>query len=95
MAASDRSAIIAKHSLVIAGHRTSVSLEDAFWSALRRLAIHRKQSVAGLVAAIDADRGDTNLSSRIRVVLLEDAETRGGSRADETHTVRGTSAICG
>ena len=62
---------IAKHSLLIAGHRTSVSLEDAFWSALRRLAADRGQSVATLVAAIDAERGDANLSSTIRVYLLE------------------------
>ena len=62
---------IAKHSLLIAGHRTSISLEDAFWSALRRLAADRGQSVATLVAAIDAGRGEANLSSTIRVYLLE------------------------
>ncbi len=62
---------IAKHSLLIAGHRTSISLEDAFWSALRQLAADRGQSVATLVAAIDAKRGDANLSSTIRVYLLE------------------------
>ena len=62
---------IAKHSLLIAGHRTSISLEHAFWSALRGLAADRGQSVAALVAMIDAGRGDANLSSTIRVYLLE------------------------
>ena len=62
---------ITKHSLLIAGHRTSISLEDAFWSALRRLAAERDQSIAALVAAIDAERGGANLSSAIRVYLLE------------------------
>ena len=56
---------------MIAGHRTSVSLEDAFWSALRRRATDLGQSVAALVAAIDAGRGTANLSSAIRVYLLE------------------------
>ena len=62
---------IAKHSLLIAGHRTSVSLEHAFWSALRLLAAERGLSVASLVATIDAGRGTANLSSTIRVYLLE------------------------
>ena len=62
---------VAKHSLLIAGHRTSISLEHAFWSALRRLAAERDQSIAALVALIDARRGDANLSSAIRVYLLE------------------------
>ena len=70
MAPSGKTARIAKHSLLIAGHRTSVSLENEFWSALRRLAADRGQSVAALVASIDAGRGDANLSSAIRVYLL-------------------------
>jgi predicted DNA-binding ribbon-helix-helix protein len=62
---------IAKHSLVIAGHRTSISLEEAFWSGLRTIARERGQSLAGLVAEIDAGRDGTNLSSAIRVFVLE------------------------
>ena len=62
-----------KHSLLISGHATSISLEEAFWTRLRALAEHRGQSVAALVAAIDAGRGDANLSSAIRVYLLEAA----------------------
>jgi predicted DNA-binding ribbon-helix-helix protein len=60
-----------KRSLDIAGHRTSVSLEDAFWSALRDLAAAQGVSLAGLIARIDAARQGENLSSAIRVYVLE------------------------
>jgi predicted DNA-binding ribbon-helix-helix protein len=65
-----RSAAMDKHSLTIAGHRTSISLERAFWDGLRRIAALRGASVASLVAEIDAARGATNLSSAIRVYVL-------------------------
>ena len=57
----------------IAGHRTSVSLEDPFWAALREIAEARGQSVQALVGAIDAGRGGQNLSSAIRVFVLSAA----------------------
>ncbi len=60
-----------KRSLDIAGHRTSVSLEDAFWNALRELAAAEGLSLAGLIARIDAARQGENLSSAIRVFVLE------------------------
>jgi predicted DNA-binding ribbon-helix-helix protein len=63
--------MVIKRSLVIAGHRTSVSLEEAFWRALKGLAKRRAQSINALVAEIDAGRGQANLSSAIRVFLLE------------------------
>ena len=59
-----------KHSLVIAGHRTSISLEDAFWFALRDIARARAIPIARLAAEIDAKRGEANLSSAIRVFVL-------------------------
>ena len=62
---------MAKHSLVIAGHRTSISLEDAFWSGLKRIAAKDSRALASLVAEIDATRGQANLSSAIRVFVLE------------------------
>ncbi len=62
---------VLKHSIVIAGHRTSISLEDAFWTALQTIAAERGHSLAGLVAMIDAGRGGANLSSAIRVFVLE------------------------
>jgi predicted DNA-binding ribbon-helix-helix protein len=62
---------VVKRSLVIAGHRTSVSLEDAFWRRLRRIAAERGLSLNRLAAMIDAARGGANLSSAIRVFVLE------------------------
>ncbi len=62
---------VRKHSLVIAGHSTSVSLETAFWDALREWAQEREMSVAAVVAEVDAARGEANLSSALRVRLLE------------------------
>ena len=65
-----------KRSLTIAGHRTSISLEPAFWEALKALARAEKVPVAELIATIDAARGEAGLSSAIRVYLFERA--RGG-----------------
>jgi predicted DNA-binding ribbon-helix-helix protein len=68
---------VAKRSLDIAGHRTSVSLEAPFWEALADIAKERKLSLAALVAEIDRRRApETNLSSAIRVFVL--ARYRGG-----------------
>ena len=61
---------VRKRSVMIAGHRTSVSLETAFWDALREIAGTRDQSVQSLIGAIDAGRGEQNLSSAIRVFVL-------------------------
>lgn len=66
-----RGAAIVKRSIAIAGHRTSISLEDAFWRELKALARRRGRSVSALVAAIDAERKSANLSSAIRVFVLE------------------------
>jgi predicted DNA-binding ribbon-helix-helix protein len=62
---------VTKRSVMIAGHRTSVSLEDSFWAVLREIADARGQSVQALVGTIDAGRGGQNLSSAIRVFVLE------------------------
>jgi predicted DNA-binding ribbon-helix-helix protein len=59
-----------KHSLVIAGHSTSISLEAAFWDALKELARERGLSVAAFVGEIDSSRGEANLSSALRVHIL-------------------------
>jgi predicted DNA-binding ribbon-helix-helix protein len=64
---------IVKHSLSVAGHRTSISLEQAFWDGLHAIAKRKGESVASLVARIDAGRGGANLSSAIRVFVLNAA----------------------
>jgi predicted DNA-binding ribbon-helix-helix protein len=62
---------VVKHSLVIAGHRTSISIEDAFWRRLSRIAAERGLSVNALASLVDVSRGDANLSSALRVFVLE------------------------
>ena len=62
---------VVKRSLVIAGHRTSVSLEDAFWRRLQAIAAQRGLSLNSLASMIDASRDGANLSSAIRVFVLE------------------------
>ena len=62
---------VVKRSLVVGGHKTSVSLEDPFWNALRALAQERKLTLSTLVGSIDVDRKYANLSSAIRLFVLE------------------------
>lgn len=60
-----------KRSVSIAGHATSVSLEDIFWDELRRIAAYRGLSIAALIAHVDGMRGEANLSSALRIHVLE------------------------
>lgn len=63
---------MAKRSLTVAGHRTSISLEDPFWQGLAEIAAARRASIASVVASIDRGRPDgTNLSAAIRVAVLD------------------------
>ena len=62
---------VAKRSVVVAGHKTSVSLEDAFWKGLKEIAGRRDITLSDLVAAIDSQRDHGNLSSAIRLFVLE------------------------
>jgi predicted DNA-binding ribbon-helix-helix protein len=57
--------LVSKRSIVTAGHKTSVSLEDAFWDGFKEIARQRRMTVGELVAAIDGDRQHANLSSAI------------------------------
>jgi predicted DNA-binding ribbon-helix-helix protein len=72
---------VVKRSIVIAGHKTSVSLEDAFWKGLKDIAIARQITLSDLVASIDADRQHGNLSSAIRLFVLD--HYRSHSNADD------------
>ena len=62
--------LIAKRSIVIAGHKTSISLEDSFWKDLREIAHARGETLSRLVSSINADRENANLSSAIRLFVL-------------------------
>ena len=61
---------ICKRSIVIDGYKTSVSLEDAFWQALREIARRRNETLSSLVGSIDVGRQHANLSSAIRLFVL-------------------------
>jgi predicted DNA-binding ribbon-helix-helix protein len=62
--------LISKRSVVIAGRKTSLSLEDEFWNSLKDIAVERSVTVAALVAEIDGNRQHANLSSAIRLFVL-------------------------
>jgi len=62
---------VVKRSIVIAGHKTSVSLEDAFWKGLKEIAGGRDMTLSDLVSTIDSDRRHGNLSSAIRLFVLD------------------------
>jgi predicted DNA-binding ribbon-helix-helix protein len=63
--------LVVKRSIFIAGRKTSISIEDAFWKGLHEIAHRRKETVSQLVASIDANRKAGNLSSVIRVFVLD------------------------
>ena len=63
--------LVTKRSIVIAGHKTSVSLEDAFWKGLKEIASERDVTLSEMVAAIDSGRPVGNLSSAIRLFVLD------------------------
>lgn len=64
---------IIKRSIVIGTHKTSLSMEDQFWNALKAIAERKKTTIAKLVEAVAAARTSSNLSSSVRIFILEDA----------------------
>jgi predicted DNA-binding ribbon-helix-helix protein len=76
---------VVKRSIVIAGHKTSVSLEDAFWSGLKDIASARNMTLSELVASIDTDRRQGNLSSAIRLFVLDHYRALANGAGTETH----------
>ena len=88
--------MVVKRSIVIAGHKTSVSLEDAFWKSLKEIAIGRGATLSDLVTSIDVERRQGNLSSCLRLFVLdfyrlrltEMTSARAASSPDDDVTVR-------
>ena len=66
---------ILKRSIVLRGHKTSVSLEDEFWHALKEIASNRRITATELISEIDAGRSPGNLSSTLRVMVLSHYRT--------------------
>ena len=87
---------VVKRSVVVAGHKTSVSLKDAFWECLKEIAGKRQTNLGALVAVIDSQRQHSNLSSAIRLFVLdfhrnqssEAEERRNGPREMKGDTAR-------
>ncbi len=92
MKPADDRAEVRKRSLTISGHRTSISLEDAFWDGLQAIADRNTCSLASLVADVDRGRGAANLSSAVRVFVLNSLKAdagQAGSPATEAKTRTG------
>jgi predicted DNA-binding ribbon-helix-helix protein len=79
---------VIKRSIVIAGHKTSVSLEDAFWKGLKEIAVGRHTTLSDLVAGIDSGRPHGNLSSAIRLFVLGHYQTRTNGHVETGPTTR-------
>ena len=78
---------VVKRSVVLAGHKTSVSLEEPFWQGLKDIATSRRMTLSDLVSSIDLDREHGNLSSALRLFVLNyyqtpSAQLNGTSSAD-------------
>ncbi len=68
--------VIVKRSVVIAGHKTSVSLEDAFWNSLKDIGRSSDRTLSEIVGDIDTRRQNGNLSSAIRLFVLDSVRAR-------------------
>jgi predicted DNA-binding ribbon-helix-helix protein len=91
--------LVIKRSIVIAGHKTSVSLEDAFWAGLKEIAAKRDRTLSELASEVDDQRQHTNLSSALRLLVLdfyrskdrdleagEEMARTGGNGPDRSHS---------
>jgi predicted DNA-binding ribbon-helix-helix protein len=88
---------VVKRSIVIGGHKTSVSLEDPFWDELKKIAHARRVTLSELVANIDGGRKQGNLSSAIRQFVLEhfQNEKKRVDQMDTQHVATGDYATSG
>jgi predicted DNA-binding ribbon-helix-helix protein len=83
---------VIKRSIVIAGHKTSVSLEEAFWRSLKEIARERGATLSELVAGIDSNRRHGNLSSAIRLFVLDHYRAGTSGHRGSAETPRDLSA---
>jgi predicted DNA-binding ribbon-helix-helix protein len=78
--------LVTKRSIVVAGHKTSVSLEEAFWKGLKEIASIRKVALSELIGSIDTERLHRNLSSAIRLFVLDYYRTKIGAASGAAGT---------
>ena len=74
---------VVKRSVVVGGHKTSVSLEEAFWNGMKTVAAERGRTLSELVGEIDAERKQGNLSSAIRLFVLGHYKSRAVAVGDQ------------
>ena len=74
---------VVKRSIVVASHKTSVSLEEAFWNGMKEISVGRKVTLSELVTEIDTSRQQGNLSSAIRLFVLDYFRTRAKAPSGE------------
>ena len=70
---------VVKRSIVLAGHKTSVSLEDPFWEGLKEIAKDQRKTLSDLVGSIDTNRERANLSSALRLFVLNHYQAQAAS----------------
>ena len=79
---------IRKRSIVVNGHRTSISLEDAFFSGLKEISKQRRLTLAELIAEVDRTRTQDNLSSALRLLVLDYYRSRATAAFSDAHDQR-------
>ena len=91
---------ITKRSVLIKGRKTSISLEDMFWHALKDIAAEQRTSAAALLVQIDLKRGSTNFSSAVRqfvmayyLNLVDDLRKTATSRINDCNDTSGSSGV--
>jgi predicted DNA-binding ribbon-helix-helix protein len=81
---------VVKRSIVVGGHKTSVSLEEAFWNGMKEISGQRSMTLSEMVGEIDNNRQQGNLSSAIRLFVLDHFKSRamgstGGAQLHSSH----------
>jgi predicted DNA-binding ribbon-helix-helix protein len=75
---------VVKRSIVVSGHKTSVSLEEPFWTSMKEISRQLSMTLSELVSEIDTDRQQGNLSSAIRLFVLDHFKSLAAGPAGET-----------
>jgi predicted DNA-binding ribbon-helix-helix protein len=79
-----KKSLVIKRSIVVGGHKTSVSLEDDFWGALKEIALRHRVTLSDLVGSLDSQRQHGNLSSTVRLFVLNHYRQQISAETDET-----------
>ena len=74
--ANPKDPLVKKRSVRISGHPTSITLEDAFWDELKAISKNQKRSISDLLSEIDKSQRHVNLSSALRLYVLQDLQAR-------------------